>query len=203
MLDDALSTASSALGAAAGAGGAAAAPSKPAQFTRDVALSNPENDAGGAAGPTPDGSGKPVPFDLGIPIEYIHYGQVHADLGKKFPHGKFNPPTSGPAPSGHAIMYRDGLERECVLLFGFVSSTKVILKEYLKDKGPLGDAGALVGSLLGGGPSAPNPDPTQLDSFITKIKSVADKVKPDSIQYPDTHEGGKTLHQTRSDYCAF
>jgi hypothetical protein len=56
---------------------------------------------------------------------------------------------------------------------------------------------------LGGGPSAPKPDPTKLDSFSGKIKSVADKIKPASIKYPDIHDGGKTLHQTRSDYIAF
>lgn len=203
LLDSALDKAGSALGALAGAGGAAAAPSKPAKYERDVPLSDDAAKTGGAAGPTPDGSGKPVPFDFGIPIEFIHYGQVHADLGKQFPHGKFPPSGKVVAPSGHAIMFRDGLERECILLFGFISSTKVILKEYLQDKGPLGDVGALVGGLLGGGPTAPKPDPSQLDSFIGKVKSTADKIKPASIKYPDTHEAGMTLHQARADYIAF
>lgn len=203
LLDDALDTAGKALDAAAGGGKGAATPSKPAEFKRDESLADAGGDTGGAAGPTPDGSGPPVPFDLGIPTEFIHYGLVHADLGKKFPHENFKPNGKGDAPTGHAMMFRDGLERECILLFGFISSTKVVLKEYLQDKGPLGDVGAVVGGLLGGGPSAPKPDPTQLDSFSSQIKSVADKIKPASIKYPDIHDAGKTLHQTRSDYIAF
>jgi hypothetical protein len=204
LLDDAVG----ALDALAKSGAPGAAVSKPAEFKRDEPLSTADNNKGGAAGPTPDGSGKPVPFDLGIPTEFIHYGLVHADMGKLFPHNPFPSKSNGngqppPVPDGHAMMFRDALEREAILLFGFVSSTKVVLKENLEAKGPLEDIGAAVGSMLGGGPSTPKPDPSQLDTFASEIKAEADKIKPTAIKYPDIHAAGKKLHEIRSNYIGF
>ncbi len=206
LLDDpgkALGDASKALDALGGAP-AGAVPSKPAKFTRDETLAVPVGkDSITVAKKTASDSTKPTAANGGPPTEFIHYGLVHADIGIKFPHGNFSPIGAQEAPTGHAIMFRDGLEREAILLHGFISSCKVILKEYLKDKGPLGDVGAVVGSLLGGGPSEPKPDPTQLDSFISQVKAAADKIKPATINYKEIHDAGKALHQARTDFNNF
>ena len=199
LLDDAVGALDAVANAGAAGGPATATP----KFIRDEPLIGQHEDSGGAAGPDPDGSGKYNALDTGIPTEFIHYGLVHADTGKKFTHKKFSPNGTAAAPDGHAIMFRDALQREAVLLHGFVSSCAVVLQEYLKDKGPLGDVGAAVGSLMGGGPSASKPDPTQLDSIISDIKSTADSVKGDSINYKDIHEAGKKLNQARANFNKF
>jgi len=199
LLDDA----ASALDKVANAGAAGGVVTATPKFIRDEPLVESHDDSGGAAGPDPDGSGKYNALDTGIPTEFIHYGLVHADTGKKFTHKKFSPNGAAATPDGHAIMFRDALQREAILLHGFVSSCAVVLQEYLKDKGPLGDVGAAVGSLMGGGPSASKPDPTQLNSIIADIKSAADSIKGDSINYKDIHEAGKKLHQARANFNKF
>jgi hypothetical protein len=200
FLDDAVSV----LDKVANAGGAGGPATATPTFIRDEPLTGAHSDSGGAAGPDPDGSGKHNALDTHIPTEFIHYGLVHADTDKKFLHKKFTPSGAPAAPEGHAIMFRDALQREAILLHGFVSSCAVVLQEYLKDKGPLGDVGAAVGSLLGGGPKKDSkPDPTQLDSIISEIKSTADSIKGDSINYKDIHEAGKKLHQARANFNKF
>jgi hypothetical protein len=199
LLDDAVGV----LDAVAGAGGAGGPVSATPKFIRDEPLTSKDDDSGGAAGPDPDGSGKHNALDTGIPTEFIHYGLVHADTGKKFLHKKFSPAGAQTAPEGHALMFRDGLQREAILLYGFVSSCEVVLQEYLKDKGPVADIGAAVGSLMGGGSADKKPDPTQLDSIISAIKSAVDPIKGDSIKYPDIHDAGKKLHQARADFNKF
>lgn len=199
LLDDA----AGALGSIAKAGGAGGAVTGTPKFIGDEPLTGAHDDVGGASGPDPDGSGKHNLLDTGIPVEFIHYGLVHADTDKKFLHKKFTPATAKAPPEGHAIMMRDALQREAILLHGFVSSCAVVLQEYLKDKGPLGDVGAAVGALMGGGPTESKPDPTQLDAIMDKIKSSADKIKGDTIKYKDIHDVGKELHQTRADFNAF
>ncbi len=201
LLDDA----AKALDSVAGAGGAGGPVAGEAKYIRDQPLTSEDSDSGGAAGPDPDGSGKFNALDTGIPTEFIHFGLVHADQGKKFAHKKYTPPGGSPPtpPEGHAIIFRDGLQREAILLHGFVSSCAVVLQEYLKDKGPLGDVGAAVGGLMGGGPSASKPDPSQLDTIMSEIKSVADSIKGEAIKYPDVHEAGKKLHKARADFNKF
>jgi hypothetical protein len=200
MLDDAVG----ALDAVANAGGAGGPVSATPVFVRDEPLITKDADSGGAAGPDPDGSGKHNAVDTGIPTEFIHYGLVHADVGKKFVHKKFPPgPKPGDPPEGHAIMFRDALQREAILLHGFVSSTAVVLQEYLKDKGPVSAIGDAVGGLMGGGSSSKKPDPTQLDTIMSDIKSAIDPIKGDSIKYPDIHEAGKKLHQARANFNKF
>lgn len=199
LLDDA----SKALDALGGAP-ASAAPSKPAKFLPDEPLAVDDGNSSLKFGKKTSGdSTEPNALRAGPPTEFIHFGLVHADVGTKFPHENFSPRGAQKAPTGHAIMFRDALEREAILLHGFISSCKVVMKEYLKDKGPLGDVGAVVGSLLGGGPSEPKPDPTQLDSFISQVKAAADKIKPATINYQDIHDAGKALHQARTDFNNF
>ncbi len=174
-----------------------------AEFVKDETLTANDANQGNKAAPAPGGQGKPVTFDFGIPTEFIHVGQVHADAGKAFPHNNLKPDDAKPPLEGHGIMFRDALEREAILLFGFVSSTKVAVQDTTKQRGAVEELGAMAGNLLGGGNSTPKPDPAQLDSFLTKIKTETGKINKGQIEYKDTHECGKQLHTIRGDYLAF
>ncbi|MEZ5347344.1 MAG: hypothetical protein R2681_17485 [Pyrinomonadaceae bacterium] len=202
MLDDAVDKASDALDDLTG-GQETSQAEATAEFVKDVQITPDEKNQGGSAAPDPTGSGKPVSFDFGIPIEFIHFGKVHADLGKKFPHDSFDPEAEEEAPDGHAIMFRDALVREAISLFAFVSSTKVTVQETNSSKGALSDVADMAGDLMGGGSSTPAPDPAQLDTFLADIKTVVESINVDSIKYPDIHAAGKKLHETRATYVAF
>ncbi|MCB1025258.1 MAG: hypothetical protein KDB79_12755, partial [Acidobacteria bacterium] len=202
MLDDAIDKASDALDDLTGGQETSQAEAK-AEYVKDEQITPDEKNQGGSAAPDPTGSGKPVSFDFGIPIEFIHFGKVHADLGKKFPHDSFDPENEEEAPDGHAIMFRDALIREAISLFAFVSSTKVTVQETNSAKGGLADVADMAGDLLGGSSSGAAPDPAQLDTFLSDIKSAVSSINKDSIKYPDIHAAGKKLHETRATYIAF
>jgi len=200
FLDDA----SSKLDALTGGGKpAAAAESKPAVFEKDVPLSEPESGSSGQVGTSYNGQpDQPNPIDAGIPTEFIHFGKVHPGIGKKFPHVSFAPASETTPPDGHAIMMRDALEREAIVLFGFVSSTKQALKDVNASKGAIGAVADMAAAAFGGGgPSAP--DPSQLDTFLTDIQSAIKPANVETILYPDVHEAGKKLHETRAKYITF
>jgi hypothetical protein len=172
------------------------------KFVKAESLSDEESNTGGSASPSPDGSDKPVTFDFGIPTEFIHFGKVHADVGKVFAH-KSHKPDGAKIPEGHAIMFRDALAREAILLFGFVSSCKVAVKDVTGNRGAIEEIGAMASNLLGGSSKSSKPDPTKLESFINKIKTEAGKINVASIQYKDIHETGKQFHLIRGEYYAF
>ena len=201
FLDDAVNKASDALDDLTG-GQETSQAQAAAEFETGEQISADDENQGGSAAPAPDGGSQPVTFDFGIPIEFIHFGKVHADAGKKFPHETFEPETAETAPEGHAIMFRDALEREAVALFGFVSSTKVSVIETNKSKGGLADVADMAGDLLGGS-SATAPDPAQLDTFLSDIKTAISTINNETIVYKDIHETGKKLHETRAVYVAF
>ncbi len=202
MLDDAIDKASDALDDLTG-GQETSQAEATAEWEKDVQITPDEKNTGGSAAPDPTGSGKPVTFDFGIPIEFLHFGKVHADLGKKFPHKAFDPESAEEPPEGHAIMFRDALTREAITLFAFVSSTKVTVQEANSSKGALADVADMAGDLLGGGSGGSAPDPAQLDTFLSDIQSEIKKINKDSIKYPDIHAAGKKLHETRATYVEF
>lgn len=202
FLDDAAKVANQAFGAL-GAQGKAASDSteKP---ERGETLIKPENSPRGSFGndPTDSANPNPVPSD---PIEFIHYSLVHADDGQSFHHAPYNPPAGGKGdpPRGRGIMFRDALERESLLLHGYLNSCKIVLSEYLRNRGPIGDAAAVVGGLLGGGPSAPKPDAAQLDTYAAKVKAAGESIKPATVDYQLLHQAGADLHQARANYKQF
>lgn len=202
FLDDAAKVANQAFGAL-GAKGQAAADSteKP---ERGETLIKPENSPRGNFGndPTNSANPNPVPAD---PIEFIHYSLVHADDGQSFHHAPYQPPAGGQGkpPRGRGIMFRDALERESLLLHGYLNSCKIVLSEYLRNRGPVGDAAAMVGGLLGGGSSKPKPDAAQLDTYLVKIKTAGESIKPASVDYPLLQQAGVDLHQARANYKQF
>ena len=199
-VSDVASKATSVLDAATG-GAKTGTSTGAAEFVPDESLTAAVANSGNPAAPAPVGSPKSVALGLDA-IEFIHVGQVHADTGKTFVHNSFDPKTAVP-PAGRAIMFRDALEREAILLFGFVSSCKIAVTDTTKNRGAVEEIGALASNLMGGGNKTSKPDPTQLDTFIGKIKTETGKVNVESILYKDTHETGKQLHMIRADYNAF
>lgn len=172
------------------------------KFEPGDTLSKPESGSAGFVGTQPAGEdAKPNVVDAGIPTEYIHFGLVHPDMGKQFPHITYAPANETDPPEGHAISFRDGLEREAIVLFGFVSSTKQALVDATGSRGAIDDVANMAANALGGG-SGSAPDPTQLDTFLSEIKSIVGTINKASIQYPEIHEAGKKLHETRANYAA-
>ncbi len=172
------------------------------KFEPGETLSKPESGDGGFVGTQPAGEdAKPNVVDAGIPTEYIHFGIVHPDMGKQFPHITYAPASETDPPDGHAISFRDGIEREAIVLFGFVSSTKQALVDATGSRGAIDDVANMASNALGGG-SGSAPDPTQLDTFLSEIKTIAGTVNKASIQYPEIHEAGKKLNETRANYAA-
>ncbi len=100
-------------------------------------------------------------------------------------------------------MFRDALEREAIALFGFVSSTKIIVKEATESRGALDAVADMASDMLGGGSSQSKPDPTQLDTFLSDIESAIATINKPTILYPEIHEAGKKLHEIRATYVKF
>ncbi|MEQ1761778.1 MAG: hypothetical protein ABL984_01400 [Pyrinomonadaceae bacterium] len=173
------------------------------KFVPGDTLSKPESGSAGFVGTQPAGEdAKPNVVDAGIPTEFIHFGIVHPDMGKQFPHITYAPANETDPPDGHAISFRDGIEREAIVLFGFVSSTKQALVDATGSRGAIDDVVNLASNALGGGGGSA-PDPTQLDTFLSEIKTIVGTVNAASVKYPDIHEAGKKLHETRANYAAF
>lgn len=199
LLDDATSK----LDALTDGGETSKATGDPKFYLKEI-LSKDDAGSSGFMGPSYSGQNdKPNTLKPGIPIEFIHFGNVHPGTGKKFPHSNFNPESATVAPDGHAIMFRDAVEREAIALFGMVSSTRIVLKEVNESKGALEDLGNLAANALGGGNAASPPDPTQLDAFLDEIKSQIETINKPAILYPEIHEAGKKLNETRATYIAF
>lgn len=202
FLDDATKMAGKALDAL-GAGAQSASDSKE-KPERGVSLLNSSNSPRGKyANDIENSAPNPMPTD---PIEFIHYSFVHADDGNAFRHPEYQPPANGlgqPPPDGRAMMFRDALERESLMLHAYLNSCKIVLSEYLRNRGPLGDAAQVAGSLLGGGPSSPKPDPAQLDALADKVQGAAKKVNLGAIKYEDVHRAGADLHQARANFKQF
>ena len=124
------------------------------------------------------------------PCEFIHFGRVHRDMNDNFPE-----------PKVHGRHYRDALEREAILLGGFIASSKQVLQEFQDSKGTAGDVLAMAGSLLSGGGQA-GPSPGQFDGVMAPVKAVVGQLNVASITYPITHQAGVDLHKARGSYVA-
>lgn len=200
LLDDATEK----LDALTGGGETSKTDDAKAEFVLKELLSKPEAGEAGFVGTSYAGQDdNPNPLDTGIPTEFIHFGYVHPDTDKKFVHISFKPEEAKAAPEGHGIMFRDAVEREAIALFGFVSSTKLILIDATASGGMMEAVGDLASAAFGGGESTPKPDPTQLDTFLSDIQSAIDTINKPAILYPEIHEAGKKLHDTRATYTEF
>jgi len=215
FVSDALSSASSALGGPAAAPAPAAPDATPLYYKGDTIGQAPDG-VGGAYPPNDKGA-----HDTGKVIEFIHFGFVHPDYSTNFVHEKSlrddndaQLPQNPATPGSRAVMYRGALERETLLLGGFVASTQTVLQEREQNEGAggvSGDASQMIGaavsaasSLLGGGgSSAPAPagvKSTDLNSVNGKVKSVGGNINTAAVTYTITHQAGEDLAQARANY---
>jgi hypothetical protein len=146
--------------------------------------------------------------DHGFSTEFIHLGYAHPDYSKWF-EGKATDDVAFDAPAEpalHGAKQRAALQREALLLAGFVTGVQTTLKERQAAKGKTG-VGALVGAaadVLGGkGGKASEPTPEDCNRFTKAIKDAADKVKGPEVAYKDVHQAGIDLRQARLDYAAY
>jgi len=156
----------------------------------------------------------PNGIDKPSPINFIHFGRLHPDSPLNFHHdptaddqrADFGGEGDGVAGSKSAknfkaMMFRDGLEREAILLSAFVAEVKSVLQEYKDNKGALGEVMDVAGSLLGGGGDS-GPDPAEFDDILSDISLAGGLVNKTPIAYKDIYKAGKDLRQVRCDYGA-
>ena len=175
-----------------------------AEFTQGEQLGTADADVGGAYAPFDQGAA-----DTGAPIEFIHFGWVFPDSSKSFVHTNSLKDAERvelpEGPGSRAIMFRAGVEREAVLLNGFISTTAEVLKEKEDSAGGVGAALGAVGDLLGGGGSstAAAPKAADCNPFNDKVRSAAGSVNVAASTYKAIHKAGVDLHQARANYRAF
>ena len=199
---DAISSAVDSAAGALGVGGDKSGPKPDAgtpDFTRKDPLDPPKDKKSLAVGP----NGNDTPPNTAQPpdaIEFVHYGHVHADTTDHFPHPKFDN-EKDKKPAGRAILFRDAIERESLLLYGYVTATKTVHEELKKNRGVAGEVAGAIGSLLGS--SGSEPDPASLKSLLDDITKAGGAVNAETCDYVKTHKAGIDLHQTRADYVKF
>ncbi|HLZ19228.1 MAG TPA: hypothetical protein VKO67_06430 [Smithellaceae bacterium] len=172
------------------------------------ALDGGENSSKQVSTNDPNGIDKPSP------ISFIHCGRLHPDSPLNFHHdpvaddqradfGGEGDGVAGPKNSRNfkAMMFRDALEREAILLSAFVAEVQAVLKECKDNKGAMGEVMDVAGSLLGGGGSK-GPDPAEFDDILSDISLAGGLVNKTPIAYKDIYKAGKDLRQVRCDYSA-
>jgi hypothetical protein len=98
------------------------------------------------------------------------------------------------------VRFRDALERESLLLYGFMRSCRAMTEEYDNAQGLLGDLAGLAGKALGSGSSGP--DPKELITLMKDVSTIGKTFNLDLVKYPDTHKAGVDLNQKRADFAA-
>jgi hypothetical protein len=200
-LTDAISSAADAAASALGAGGGSAPKPDPGtpEFVREDPLDPPKDKkpivAGPNGGDTPPNSAQPPD-----PTEFVHYGKVHADTTDHFPHPKFDN-EKGKKPAGRAILFRDAVEREALLLHGYVTATKTVHEDLKNNRGVAGAVAGAIGSLLGS--SGSEPDPGSLQCLLDDITKAGGTINAEAADYLKTHKAAIDLHQTRADYTKY
>ncbi len=133
-------------------------------------------------------------FGQDAPTEFVHFGRTHAALAPTFPHDIKS--------IGDAVMWRDALAREALLLHGSLRRAQAVFTEYDKSKGAVGDIMSAVNVLGGGGFSGP--DLSRFDELASRITKAGGTInKADGIDYPTLHQAGIDLHKARANYIDF
>ncbi|HBZ69700.1 MAG TPA: hypothetical protein DEP35_08225 [Deltaproteobacteria bacterium] len=190
-------------GALAGAEKPAAPPPATLCFFKGTPIGLAEGASSQAAQPH-DGNVR----DTAYPTEFIHLGYVHPDYSNRYEgHVKDDLAYDASKETAlHGAMQRAALQREALLLAGFVAALQETLDERQKGKGKTG-VGAIVGAaadILGGqGGKQTEPTPGDCNPFGQAIQQAADKVKGPKVSYKDMHQAGIDLRQARLDYAQY
>ena len=195
-----LDTASSLLGGAPAAA-PAAAPDAPVTWHKGDNFGIPDPAEGGAHAPE-----DLRVHDGGVAIEFIHFGHVFPDNSLNFSHAdkKDDEPLDLSGAKSRATMFRAALEREAILISGFMTGCQKALKEYEDSKGGIGDAIGMVSDLIGGGGgSSAGPKASDVDAHGAKIKAAGAVINVAAVQYKDIHSSGVDLYQNYRNFEAF
>jgi hypothetical protein len=132
-------------------------------------------------------------FGNDTPTEFIHFGRTHEDTALRFHHKQTQ--------LGHAVMFRDALEREALLLHGQITCAKEVFKAHKESQGALGMVGAAVDVLMGSGSSGL--DPARFDELINRVTKAGGSINIKEVEYPPIHLAGIDLHKARANYEDF
>lgn len=182
-------------------------------FTNGEDLNQPTGAVEASTAPIEGGS---TVITLSKKIELIHFGRVYLDSSAKWRHGDLDDVETsdlGAELGARAIMFRAALQREAILLGGFISAAmdSISEKRDAMNGGPLfpGDVGLasvaeVIGNLFGGGTGTKNgPDAAVLNPFVDKVIEIGGKLNAVTIDYATLHQAGIDLHQTRMSFRKF
>lgn len=151
-------------------------------------------------------------IDLPEPIEFIHFGHVYRDRSQLFPNPKLDDtgsalvaPADAPQPGAdvpaHGLMYRAALQREGVLLGGFIRAQMDALLAEEKSKGVIGVLAQVVADLTGSaGGTEDKSNAVDLNPHLKKVIDAEKKINRPKVDYPVLHEAGVELHTARKAY---
>lgn len=141
------------------------------------------------------------------PMEFLHFGTAYKAVSRRFAHAELDdtmPVDLEGILGGRGIMFRAALQREALLLGGFIDATRQALVEDEAQKGALGELMDRVGDLIGGaGGSSGTTKPEDLNPFFDKLSAAVGPILAAKIEYPALHKAAIDLHQIRSDYRQF
>ncbi|MEM9694043.1 MAG: hypothetical protein AAGA56_15960 [Myxococcota bacterium] len=151
-------------------------------------------------------------------LELIHFGRVYRDAQAKFGHDEVDDVHTvelDEVVGGHAIAHRAALQRELLLLSGYIKALQSAMVE--AGKAPPSDPGrdgagmgalsqmfGMIGGLVGGSVSpAVQTSTLDLDPLLAEAEAIAEKLDTDTIEYGVLHECGVALHELRAKYQTF
>lgn len=203
-----------------------AAPDAKPKYYHGEDLGQPPDGVAGSASPKPTGNtSDSMAVDKGLPIQFIHFGFAHLDHTSDFDHkatveddkgGQL--PQNPATPQSRAIVFRAALEREAILLYGFISSCQNVLKEKEGAEGNKGSTDALgntlsnpglgnvmqtASDLLGSTGGSSGPKASDLNPMAAAVMTAGGKIIASPVMYKVVHQTGVDLAQARANYRAF
>lgn len=138
-------------------------------------------------------------------VEFIHFGYVHPDVDQNFVHNPLaDDEQQMPGPQrSRAYQFRACLQREGLLLAGFIRSTQQIMRQGESDMGAVGQLANAASDLLGSGTGAQAPKADDMNAFSAGVADAMMAINVDTITYPLIHQTGIRLHTIRGQYNAF
>ena len=100
-------------------------------------------------------------FDVSQPIQFIHFGTIHLSVCNLFPHDQLaDDKANALKEAGVSIrgfQFRAALEREALLMHGFIRATQRVVEERKNSSSDVEAVANMAASLMGGGASGPQP----------------------------------------------
>ncbi|HTJ83633.1 MAG TPA: hypothetical protein VL400_18065 [Polyangiaceae bacterium] len=141
--------------------------------------------------------------DLSEPVEFIHYGRVYRDRSHLFPCGKVEDiaDTLPSDANAHGLMYRAALQRESILLGGFIRAQMDALIAEERSKGVIGVLAQVLADLGGSaGGTQDKPNAVDLNPHLKKVIEAGKPINRPKVDYPALHTAGIELHTARKAY---